>query len=79
MEKTLFFQAVAQLKGLKELHMPDWEAVVGEDVACVEPLYGLPHLEVVHVPDVKQSDAFPAELTFKAFEVAPSAGASPGS
>ena len=69
----MLFSAMALVRGLKELHMPDWEAIVGEDGECVEPLYGLPHLELVHVPEVKQSSAFPRGLTFQTTEVAEAA------
>ena len=50
LEKTLFFQAVAQLKGLKELHMPQWDVFIGRDArACVEPLRRLQDLKAIHV------------------------------
>lgn len=40
-EKSLFLKAVAQLRALRELHMPQWEAVVGGDVvACVDVAAG---------------------------------------
>ena len=65
-QRGMLFSSIALVRGLRELHMPDWEAVVGEDGVCVEPLHGLPHLATVHVPHVKQSGAYPAGLTFKA-------------
>ena len=61
-QRGMLFSAIALVRGLRELHMPDWEAVVGEDGVCVEPLHGLPHLATVHVPHVKQSGAYPLSL-----------------
>lgn len=64
-QRNALFSAIAQVASLKELHIPDWEAIVGSDVAYVEPLYRLPHLEVVYVGEVKDSSTFPATLNFQ--------------
>ena len=64
--KEKFFRAVAQVHTLQELHMPEWEAFVGTDAAiCTEPLLGLPVLRIV-VPEVQETEAFPAGLSFVA-------------
>lgn len=65
LHRSMVFSAIAQVTSLKELHIPDWEASVGRDLACVEPLYRLPHLDVVYVRGLKSSSAFPAGLDFK--------------
>jgi hypothetical protein len=64
-QRSILFNSIALVKSLRELHMPDWEVIVGNDVSCLEPLYHLPHLDAVYVPEIKQSVAFPAELNFK--------------
>ena len=49
-EKRLFLRAVAQMRGLRKLRMPQWEAVVGDDAGvCVQPLRALPHLLTIFV------------------------------
>ena len=65
-EKALFFRAVAQVHSLKELHMPQWKAFVGDHAGiCCEPLRSIAGLRTV-VPTVEQSAACPAGLTFQA-------------
>jgi hypothetical protein len=64
-QRGILFSSIALVKSLRELHMPDWREIVGEDVSCLEPLYHLPHLDVVHVTRIRQSASFPAELNFK--------------
>lgn len=63
--RSMLFNAIALVKSLKELHMPAWDQVVGQDIECVQPLYLLPHLEVVWVREVKKTSAFPAGVTFR--------------
>lgn len=53
------------MRNLQKLCMPQWEQLVGVDAtACVMPLRRLPHLQAVLVSDVKESNAFPTDLTF---------------
>ena len=50
-ERLLLCTAIARMRSLRELGMPQWEEVVGRDTAeCVMPLNGLPHLQAVDVP-----------------------------
>ena len=64
--KTQFFRAVAQVRSLKELHMSQWKAFVGDHAGiCCEPLRSIAGLRTV-VPTVEQSAACPAGLTFQA-------------
>lgn len=68
-ERLLFFKAVALVRGLKKLHFPQWEVLVGADASeCVRPLLDLPLLETVYVNEVKGSSAFPKCLDFKVAE-----------
>ena len=54
---------MAQTKNLKQLYMPDWEAVVRDfPKACFEAIAGLHCLEVIHVPSVKESEAFATNI-----------------
>jgi hypothetical protein len=64
-QRSILFNSIASVKSLRELHMPNWVDIVGDDGACVEPLCHMPHLEAVYVTEVKESSAFPAELGFK--------------
>jgi hypothetical protein len=65
-EKMLLFKAVASLKGLRELVMPQWEAVVGQHASeCVAVLKGMPVFETVYVAEVKDSSAFPPGVDFR--------------
>jgi hypothetical protein len=64
-QKSMLFEAISLVRSLRELHMPNWENLVGHDAACFEPLFQLPHLEVVYVSQVKTSAAFSAQLVFK--------------
>lgn len=65
--RSMLFIAIAIVQSLRELRMPASEDIVGQDVECVQPLYRLPHLHVVLVREVKDTNAFPAAaLTFKA-------------
>jgi hypothetical protein len=66
LQKSMLFNAMAWVKSLRELHMPNWEVFVGDDGACVEPLCHLPHLQAVYVTKVEQSSAYRAKLPFKA-------------
>jgi hypothetical protein len=63
--RSMLFKAIALVKNLRELHIPNWEDIVGRDEACLEPLYQLPRLETVYVTKVKNSSAFPEQLAFK--------------
>jgi predicted Zn-ribbon and HTH transcriptional regulator len=63
--QMMFFKAVALLRGLRELHMPDWEEFVGSAPSCSAPLRALPGL-VIHVREVKHTAAFPRTLKFHA-------------
>ena len=68
-DKVLLFRAVALVRGLRDLHVPEWEAVVGgAAAACAQPLRALPHLHTIYVAEVKQSAAFPPGLNFQAIE-----------
>lgn len=68
-EKLLFFRAVAMVQGLRELHMPDWEAFVGDDATVsTEPLHSLIHLESIFLTEMKQTAAFPSTLIFQSVE-----------
>lgn len=61
LEKTLFFKAVAQLHSLKELHIPQWDVLVGKDArACIEPLRQLSELKTVHVSTLRGKEALQA-------------------
>ena len=65
-EKKQFFRAVALVRSLKELHMPQWKAFVGGHAGfCCEPLRSIPWLRML-VPTVQQSPAFPPGLIFQA-------------
>jgi hypothetical protein len=66
LQRSMLFNAIGTLRSLRTLRIPNWEDIVGNDGACVEPLCHLPHLRAVHVRAVKQSSAFPAKLPFKA-------------
>jgi hypothetical protein len=68
-QRSMLFNAIGLLRSLRELHMPDWEVLVGDDGACLEPLFHLPHLQAVYVRAVTQSSAFPAKLPFKKREL----------
>ena len=47
-EKRRFFRAVAQVRSLKELHMPLWRTFVGHDAQkCTEPLQCMLGLTIV--------------------------------
>lgn len=64
-ERLLFFKAVGLVRGLRQLALPQWEALVGVDAAaCVAPLLDLPLLEAVFVNAVQVSPAFPECLRF---------------
>lgn len=66
-DRVLLFRAVALVRGLRELHVPQWEALVGgAAAACAQPLRALPHLHTIYVAEVKQSAAFPPGLNFQA-------------
>lgn len=66
-DTVFLFKAIALLRGLKKLHMPEWENMVGIHAReCVQALKSMPCLEVVYVAEVKQSDVFPPGITFKA-------------
>jgi hypothetical protein len=68
--KMLLFKAVASLKGLRELVMPQWEAVVGQHASeCVAVLKGMPVFGKVHVAEVKDASAFPPGVVFCAIKV----------
>lgn len=62
-EKTMLFKAVALLRGLKELHMAEWEAFVGSEYSCSMPLWAVPGLSI-HVRKVKDTAAFTPHLKF---------------
>lgn len=65
--RVLLFKAIARMRSLRELRMPQWEEVVGEDaVECVLPLKSLPHLHVVMVTEVTNSNDFSPEICFQA-------------
>ena len=65
-ERLLFFKAVAMVRGLRRLALPQWETLVGGDAAaCVEPLAAHPLLEAVFVNEVLESSAFPQCLRFQ--------------
>jgi hypothetical protein len=68
-QRRMLFYAIGMIRSLRELHMPDWAALVGDDGTCVEPLFHLPHLQAVYVRAVTQSSAFPAKLPFKKREL----------
>lgn len=73
-EKALFFGAVARAQNLRELHMLQWEVVVGVDAEeCVAALQNLLHLEaiVVFTLATVESAVFPAPLPFRAKAQAP--------
>jgi hypothetical protein len=65
LQRSMLFNAIGMIRSLRELHMREWEVFVGDDGACVEPLFHLPHLQAVYVRSVKQSSAFPSKLPFK--------------
>jgi hypothetical protein len=65
LQRSILFNAIASVRSLRELHMPTWEDVVGEDGACFEPLSQMPHLEAVFVEKIGQSSAYPKWLGFK--------------
>ena len=69
-EKSLLFKAVSCITGLKELHMQNWEELVGVDAAfCTDPLQRMPEIQVF-VPRVKKdSPEFPPNLIFFSTEV----------
>jgi hypothetical protein len=58
LQRGMLFNAIALVRGLRELYMPDWDAVVLNDVACMEPLYRLPHLQAMYVPEEDESGAY---------------------
>lgn len=69
-EKRRFFRAVAQVRTLKELHMPLWEAFVGRDAQeCTDALQCMAGLIIV-VPSLPSlfpnSSAYPSSLNFQA-------------
>lgn len=68
-EKKQFFRAVAQVRSLRELHMPQCAAFVGGDIdkvsSCVEPLQSMAKLKIF-VPQVGKTSAFSPNLTFHA-------------
>jgi hypothetical protein len=66
-ERAMVFKAVAHLKRLKELHMPEWEAFVGCAPSCCAPLRAVPGL-TIYVSEVKNSPAFPHYLKFSAIK-----------
>jgi hypothetical protein len=57
LQRGMLFSAIAMVRSLRELHMPNWEAAVGYDEDCIEPLFNLPHLEAVYVTKVKENGA----------------------
>jgi hypothetical protein len=65
LQRSMLFNAITSVKSLRELHVPNWEDVVGDDAACLEPLSQMPHLEAVYVAKIGQSSAFPEWLGFK--------------
>jgi hypothetical protein len=65
LQRSMLFNAIALVKSLRELHMPNWEDTVGDDGACFEPLSQVPHLQAVYVEKIGQSSAFPEWLGFK--------------
>jgi hypothetical protein len=65
LQRNMLFNAIAMVRSLRELHMPDWENVVGNDGTCLESLIQMPHLEAVYVSKIGQSSAFPEWLGFK--------------
>lgn len=61
LESMMFFRAIALVRSLEQLFLPQWEWIVGEDAyACTEPLRGLPHLQTIHVREVRATAAFPS-------------------
>ena len=71
-EKALFFGAVARAQKLKELHMLEWEGMIGSDAeVCVAALQSLLHLEAIVVFKLKESVAFPALLPFREADLKP--------
>lgn len=70
-EKVLLFKAVALVRSLEQLCMPQWEAVVGKDGGtCTEPLRSLPNLVSIVVENTRaevqdRSSVFPAGFSFR--------------
>lgn len=70
-EIVALFKAIAMMRGLKKLNMPEWESVVGGyAVACADTLRAIPSLDSVFVSEVQQSHAFPVILNFVAIQQA---------
>jgi flagellar biosynthesis/type III secretory pathway protein FliH len=65
LQRGMLFSGIASVRSLRELHMPNWEAAVGYDEECMEPLFSLPHLKAVFVTRVKKCGAYPDDLRFK--------------
>lgn len=65
LERILLFRAIALVRSLQNLSMPQWEVIVGDDAhACTEPLRGLPQLKKIHVRKVRSTAAFPTCFKF---------------
>jgi hypothetical protein len=47
-QRSILFNSIASVKSLRELHMPNWWDIVGDDESCVEPLYYMPQLQAVY-------------------------------
>jgi hypothetical protein len=54
-QRGILFNSIALVKSLRKLHMPNWQDIVSDDGACVEPLCHLPRLDAVYVTEVKES------------------------
>jgi hypothetical protein len=64
-QMSTLFHAIALVRSLRELHLPNWEVAVGDDGTCLEPLCQLPHLQAVYMPDAQQYSVFSGKLVFK--------------